>query len=193
MKIVIVFCSHHFQFEKSALTRNRYPKFAEKIDRFRMYIETAVKVHQIQVIAEESHQEIEVIRGKSIARDIAEKSHGKYVYLPCEQSKQERKDAGIPSDDEIVDQSRGENGEPDQDRCDEIRKRTFSKRERYWIEKLKSQSNIKKILFLCGADHFPTFAAELIAAGIEFEINCIDWEACDQLLHGSLPLKDVPI
>jgi hypothetical protein len=45
----------------------------------------------------------------------------------------------------------------------------YDKRKRVWLERIKGYKD-RKILFVCGDDHFDSFAAKLIAAG--FNVQC---------------------
>ena len=51
---------------------------------------------------------------------------------------------------------------------------SHAKRERYWLKQLRSL-NLWPVLFVCGADHVPSFCRILKAEGIGVHIAAEDW------------------
>jgi hypothetical protein len=68
------------------------------------------------------------------------------VHRFCDPNSSERKERGI--------------GESDDD-----------KRERYWLERIEDHKD-RNVLFVCGYDHFDSFAAKLDAAGFVVQCGC---------------------
>lgn len=186
--IYLLGTDHSIQWEPSTPA----PHLSAKLERFGIFIQNAAQLHEVDGIAEESSHEVEILRGKSIARRVAETAKPSLVYIPCEPSRQERKALGIPTDVDILRNAPRELGpELEAHRAAELL-RYFPTREKFWIERLR-QFPLPSILFVLGANHVQTFTRRLAESGIPWEIVSLDWQASDDQEYGALPLDFRPI
>ncbi|HTT38598.1 MAG TPA: hypothetical protein VMH32_13120 [Burkholderiales bacterium] len=166
---------------------------AAKLARFRSYVESTAKSRAVKAIAEESNGEIEINRGRSIARIVAEGMQPPLAYIPCEPSSSERETLGISEDERLPETAPDEFiGLSLEEYRDAQLLRFFPAREKFWIERLRNGGG-SSTLFICGANHVSTFACRLIEAGIPCKVVSFDWWASDDRDNGPLPLDERPI
>jgi hypothetical protein len=125
-------------------------------------LRTYIKELKVTIIGEELNHEILEQQGveRSTAQIIAEEFCLKHIF--CEPSAQERIRLGILSKEEISQQLYKKelwqipDDNPEQQIINEEHQKYFSKRERFWLDKIKDCKE-EIILFIYGKSHVGTF------------------------------------
>jgi hypothetical protein len=185
--IYLLGTQHSIQTEQKAPGQH----LSDKLGRFRTFVKSAAQSKRVYGIAEESNDEIENIRGNSIARLVAESGQPPLIYIPCEPNTQERRALGI-ADDPVIHAPHDLSGQELEVYRDAELLRYFPAREKFWIERLH-QFPLASVLFILGANHVRTFACRLVENGIPWHIVSFDWVASDDREHGQLPLDQQSI
>ena len=126
----------------------------------------------IQIIAEEFSEEAlyEVSKGTcSTCKSVAEELGIQHLY--CDPNTEQRAEYGIPTQSELVAKVKKELNVKilygkSQRRYNEEHKKTFDKKESYWLNALKPYIS-KKIVFVCGSSHIKSFSSLLSKSNIE--------------------------
>ena len=135
-----------------------------------------IKRFDIAVIAEELSGECLEQQGvsRSTAQTVAQEFHIKHVF--CEPSAMERKDLGILSPEEISGQLfpnkpywQIPEDSPEQQQINEEIRKLFSKREEFWLTKIKHLRK-ENVIFICGKSHVESFSNLLEQNGFEISI-----------------------
>jgi hypothetical protein len=129
---------------------------------------------EIQMIAEEFSEEAlySVSNGTcSTCRLVAEELGIEHLY--CDPNTEQRAKYGIPTQSELVEEVKNELGVKilfgeSLQRYDEKHKKTFAKRESFWLNALKLHIS-KKIIFVCGINHIKSFSSLLGKSKIKYQ------------------------
>lgn len=146
---------------------------------FVSYLEDAIKVHEIFLVAEEFSEEALKKSGATIGtvRDIANKLNIKHLF--CDPNKDERKNVGIPCREEIkstlnIRDPVIKDSEED-NRIKKEQRKYHSIREKFWLSKIEGYLN-ETILFVCGTDHVKSFGALFTKKGYKSTVLIESWE-----------------
>jgi hypothetical protein len=135
----------------------------DAVARFTNFLRRQIKQFDIGVIAEELSVECLEQQGatKSTAQTVAQEFHIKHFF--CEPSAMERKNLGILSPVEISGQLfpnkpywQIPEDSPEQEQINEEIRRSFPRREQFWLSKIKYLRK-ENLIFICGKSHFGSF------------------------------------
>lgn len=144
---------------------------------FSTYLEKMIKKFNIEVIVEESNEDVlSISMAKNcIARNIANKLKLKHVF--CEPTMRERRELGVPKEPEICDML-GLNSialnKEDIKKLNEKKKDYFPIRENFWFEQIVDFRD-KKMLMIIGAEHTNSFPKILEKYNCDYKILNKNW------------------
>lgn len=126
---------------------------------FQEYLRTQIKRLNPAVVAEESVEEVMKCLGtESSVKAVAEECGVKHLY--CDLDSETRATLGVPIGNEHLTR--------------EERRKYHNIREQYWYQQIKSFAD-QTVLFVCGAEHVPTFRALLKENECQVETLCEYW------------------
>ena len=173
-RLVLIGTSHTYQYGAGNAWSSKAPCTPEDEQVFRkMLTDVAVK-HRVGCIAEEMNEDglAEAEKSASVPQIIAGILGLPHIF--CELNRQERVALGIEQENDIR-ISAFLNGKSEGD-VEAALKEQFHRRESVWLERVEALGTWP-VLFICGANHVPSFTALLQQSGVECEVLYADWQA----------------
>ena len=173
-RLVLIGTSHTYQYGAGNAWSSKAPCTPEAEQAFRkMLTDIAVK-HRVGGIAEEMNEDglAEAEKLASVPQIIA--GILGLPHIVCELNRQERVVLGIEQENEIR-ISAFLNGKSEED-VEVALKEQFLRRESVWLERVEALGTWP-VLFICGANHVPSFSALLRQRGVDCEVLDADWQA----------------
>lgn len=170
--VYIIGTHHHFQ---TTWQNDRQPPQVPEtqIRAFKALLQDACTRYPIRAIAEEMNLEALANdhQSESTCKQVADRLGLPHRY--CDPDTETRNRLGIPEGNPDIHMAAFFAGDDPAARIRRFRAE-HEKRERYWLEQLKSL-NILPSLFICGASHAGPFAALVAECGFESKLLCRDW------------------
>ena len=140
---------------------------------FRQFVRSSVLRLNAKVIAEELNAEfvLEVGKSASVLQVLAAEIPLPHLY--CDPNRSERATLGI-RDENSIRNTAIIDGEPEFE-VQRLLQEQFLVRETEWLRRLEG-SGVWPVLFVCGTDHVPSFAALLTESAVSCEIVHANWQ-----------------
>lgn len=173
-RLALIGTSHTYQYGAGNAWSKKAPCTREAEQAFRGVLSAAVVKHGVRCIAEEMNEQglAEAEMPTSVPQLLAG-SLG-LPHLFCEPDRRERITLGIEQENEIR-ISAYLNGKSEEHVAIAL-KEQFLKRESVWLQRVE-QLGTWPVLFICGANHVPSFSVLLERKGVECEVLYADWSA----------------
>lgn len=170
--LLVVGTGHHYQFGAGVHFGDDCCTEECEVAFTKMLRELTV-AHGIRLLAEELNQQAleEVDKNTSVVQAIA--AELSIPHLFCDPDRQERYDLGIKTENDIRISAFPKTLPEDvvQTLCAE----SWRRRELEWLRRLDAVKS-KVVLFVCGANHVPTFVPMALAQGIAIKVAHTAWE-----------------
>lgn len=135
------------------------PAMFEWVDRFERYLRDLVNHFCPAAICEEySETSVATTPGGAVSIAWMVAQHHGLEHVFCDPDRDERNK--LYEDNETTEEADEANG--------------FPLREGVWLARAKHLLSAKRVLFLCGANHVPTFKARLEGEGFAVNVYCAD-------------------
>lgn len=173
-RLVLIGTKHTYQYGAGNAWNSEAPCTPEDEQAFRqMLADVAAKQH-VGCIAEEMNEDglADAKKSESVPQIIAGILGLPHVF--CELNRQERVAQGIKQESDIRVAAFFKE-EPEEYVEDEL-KDQFHRRESIWLARIEA-IDTWPVLFICGADHVPSFAALLQENGVECAVLYPEWKA----------------
>ena len=171
--IILIGTRHTYQYGVGAKW-GKVPCTEAEEQAFREFVRSVVVKSGARGIGEELNREALAEVGKSVSVLQSVASELRLPHLFCEPSRAERAQLGVEQENDIrigVFLSDGEESE-----VQERLRVQFRKREQDWLRRLLAFDHCP-VLYVCGANHVPSFSELLREAGIACEVVDSDWAA----------------
>lgn len=168
--VVLIGTSHKYQLPLENVESNGSPNFYNIIDELS-------KLHQVKSIAEE--MSVDALQESGFTISIAQKlcDDRRLLHQFTDPTREERKKMGILQDYEV--ESKGWWFGWSRERIEAEKKKNSRIRERFWLSRI-DEVNIWPLFFICGANHFNSFATLLLKEGVGVVKTFSDWESGDK-------------
>lgn len=173
-RLVLVGTSHTYQYGAGNAWSSKATCTPEAEQAFRKMLIDAAAKHGVGGIAEEMNEDglAEAEKSASVQQLIAGILGLPHMF--CELNRQERLVLGIEQENEIR-ISAFMNGKSLED-VEAALKEQFLRRESVWLQRVEALG-AWPVLFICGANHVPSFSTLLRQRGVECEVLDADWQA----------------
>lgn len=173
-RIVLVGTRRTYQYGAGNAWNREAPCTPEDEQAFRQMLTDVATKQNVVCIAEEMNEDglAEAKKSESVPQIIAGILDLPYVF--CEPNRQERVDLGVTQENDI--RIFAFMNEKTSEYVEAALKDQFHRRESFWLDRIEAIGTWP-VLFICGANHVPSFTALLQETGVECEVLYHNWEA----------------
>ena len=173
-RLLLIGTSHTYQYGAGNAWSKKAPCTREAEEAFRQVMTAAAAKYGVRGIAEEMNEQglAEAEKSASVPQLMARSLGLSHVF--CEPDRRESVALGIEQENEIR-VSAHLNGRSEEDVQIALREQ-FLKRESVWLQRVE-ELGAWPVLFICGANHVPSFSALLGQSGVSCEVLHADWQA----------------
>ncbi len=155
------------------------------------YLVNLCKEFKVFAVAEEMNRDALAERDCSTSIPMQVANALQLPHRLCDPNREQRAKLEIRQENDIRMQAWRTDSELSEPEIAELVAESLAKRERYWLEQLRD-FNVWPVLFVCGADHVPSFCQLLKQQGISVHVAAEDWTSNNtardvpQAVHSSL-------
>lgn len=173
-RLLLIGTRHTYQYGAGNAWNSEAPCTPEDEHAFRQMLTDVVAEHNVCCIAEEMNEDglAEANKIESVPQIIAGILGLPHVF--CELNRRERVALGIRQENDI--RIAAFFDEKSEEYVEAALKDQFHRRESVWLDRVEAIGTWP-VLFICGANHVPSFAALLQEAGVECEVLYLNWKS----------------
>ena len=176
-RVILIGTSHAYQFGDGAVFGDTTCS-SEDAKQFRQYLTDVHNLHRIRAFAEEMSLDAlaEMELTASLPKIVADKLSVCHRY--CDPTHQEKVQLGIRQDNDIRSDHMVDGWTKEQIEADVLARGSLPSdriREQFWLRSIQGL-DVWPLLFICGANHFTSFAALLRVGHIDIVEEHRDWK-----------------
>jgi hypothetical protein len=173
-RLILIGTRHTYQYGAGNAWNSEAPCTPKNEQVFRTMLTDVAAKHRVGCIAEEMNEDglAEAERSASVPQIIADILGLPHIF--CELNRRERVILGVKQENDIC-ISAFLNGKSEED-VEAALKEQFHIRESVWLDRVEALDTWP-VLFICGANHVPSFTALLQESGVECEVLYANWQA----------------
>ncbi len=149
----------------------------DKADLLKGAVEKAIDDYDIEVIAEEFNEDsFNNPDNSTTVLQSVEQENKNLKHIFCEMSASERSENKIPNRNQITHDLFMNDEEATEEAIKEEERKYYPQREAYWFSILSDYTDYN-VLFLCGADHIPSFETLLDEESVDNEVLEVEFDS----------------